>query len=99
MNKDPTQPGVRAVGPDLIVTRGGIPVPDQAQGLKEFKEACRRWTLSVSYQEIAHLLSFHWRLMEEAAEHRNYQAADFHKRRHEELHAVLSPPGEKDQPR
>lgn len=27
--------------PELIVTRGGVPVKDQAAGVREFKEACR----------------------------------------------------------
>lgn len=27
--------------PDLVVTRGGVPVPDQAQGLRDFAAACQ----------------------------------------------------------
>jgi hypothetical protein len=28
--------------PDLVVTRGGVPVEDQAQGVRDFKAACQR---------------------------------------------------------
>lgn len=38
MNK-PIPPGAKPL-PDLVVTRGGIPVPDQAQGLRDFAAAC-----------------------------------------------------------
>lgn len=31
----------KVVDLNLIVTRGGIPVADQAQGLRDFKAACR----------------------------------------------------------
>ena len=88
----------------LVVTRGGVPFEDQAEGLRLFKEAClaskgdglRRWTVQLIYMEIAHLLSYHWEQMESAAKHRKFTTAEYHRARHEELHALLSPPGPKD---
>lgn len=80
----------------LVVTRNGVPFEDQAEGLRKFKQACQQWQVSISYQEIATLLSWHWKMMEEAAARRAYDTAGFHKRRHEELHAVLAPLGEKE---
>jgi len=86
----------------LVVTRGGVPFKDQAEGLRQFKEAClapkgdglQRWKVELIYIEVAHLLSYHWKQMEDAAAHRNFKSAEFHKNRHEELHAILAPPGQ-----
>jgi hypothetical protein len=91
---------------DLVVTRNGVPFKDQAEGLRLFKEAClaskgdglQRWTVQLIYIEIAHLLSYHWKQMEDAAAHRNFKSAEFHRERHEQLHALLAPPGRPDSP-
>jgi hypothetical protein len=86
-----------------VVTKGGVPFKDQAEGLRQFKEAClskgdglQRWPVQLIYIEIAHLLSYHWKQMEDAAAHRNFKSAEFHKNRHEELHAILAPPSQSD---
>lgn len=41
---EPDKPKVTSdkVPPDLVVTRGGIPVADQEQGIHDFKAACLR---------------------------------------------------------
>lgn len=86
---------------NLVVTRGGVPFEDQAEGLRQFKEAClaskgdglHRWKVDLIYMEIAYLLSYHWKQMEDAASRRNFKSAEFHKNRHEELHAILAPAG------
>jgi hypothetical protein len=59
-------------------------------------DGLQRWPIALLYIEVAHLLSYHWKQMEDAAAHRNFKSAEFHKLRHEELHAVLTPPRDMD---
>lgn len=40
--------------PDLIVTKGGVPFADQAEGIRQFKEACLRATEQT--EKLAHEL-------------------------------------------
>lgn len=64
---------------------------DQADGLRRFTEACVRYQMHLSYAEIAHLLAWHYENEQKAAANRAYEAAGYHKRRQEELNAVLKP--------
>lgn len=54
--------------PDLIVTEGGIPCPDQADGIRRFKEACAQF--QQMREEDMHKPSFPGTASMYAAQHR-----------------------------